>query len=348
MAKYGKWTNTGSAGEGGQARVFCVTDVGDAHQAVFALKRFVNPNRLDRFRNEIDVLQKLNHPAIVRIVDVDIDGPKPYYVMPYYKNGNARKAGVSNWPIEQKFSFFSDILSAMEAAHKVGVVHRDIKPENILVSDDGRPIVADFGICWVENGHRITLTEEAVGPRTYSAPEVESGRQDVVSARADVYSLGKVLYWLCSGRDLPREYQRREEFNLASVLDDPRFGLITDVLDCAVTEEPEERDEDAGRLRGRMEEVVPRFKRTINYPSPTATQRCTYCGVGEYIPAGRPAADGGMDQHDVKVRGGVTPFNESRLRVLTCDNCGNIQVFQLTPHAGIKKDWRNPWQARSS
>ncbi len=348
MANYGKWTVSRAVGEGGQSRVFIVSEQGDApQQTVFALKRFINVNRLDRFKTEVDVLQRLSHPSIARIIDFDINGSKPYYVMPYYKYGNARKAGVSSWPLEQKFSFFLDILSAMEAAHKAGVVHRDLKPENVLVSDEHRPIVADFGICWVEGGQRVTLTEEAVGPRTYSAPEIESGRQDSVSARADVYSLGKILYWLLGGRDLPREYHRREEFDLAKMLDEPRFELITDALDCAITEDPDRRDEDAGRFRARMDEIVARFRKTVNYPSPVGMQRCIYCGVGEYQLAGKAAPDGGMDQHAVRVRGGVTPFNESRLRVMICDNCGNTQVFQLAPGGGAKKKWRNPWQARS-
>lgn len=102
-------------------------------------------------------------------------------------------------------ALFREILLGVEAVHAAGIIHRDLKPANILLVNDVAK-VADTGLCLIVGENRATPTDEAVGPRYYMAPELEHGRNLDVDYRADLYSLGKLLYWLLSGGvNLPRE-----------------------------------------------------------------------------------------------------------------------------------------------
>jgi len=97
------------------------------------------------------------------------------------------------------------------------VVHRDIKPENILSTFETTPVVGDFGICFVDDDEHLTITEEVMGARFYCAPELRDGRLQpgIPPQAADVYSLGKLLYWMLSyGRIFDREDHRKDEYLL--------------------------------------------------------------------------------------------------------------------------------------
>ena len=111
----------------------------------------------------------------------------------------------------------------MHKAHSQGVLHRDIKPDNVfLKSATGPPVVGDFGLSiFLETDNRITATQEAVGPRLYMAPELESGRVERVTTAADIYSLGKLLYWLFTGRVFSREAHREKQWDIKQHWNDP-------------------------------------------------------------------------------------------------------------------------------
>lgn len=340
--KYGHWLVKNTIDEGGQAHVFRVTrDGGD--NTIFALKRLKNSARLDRFEKEINAVKKLTSRYIVEIVDCDVTSAAPFYVMPFYPAGNAEKASMHTASPLAKLDFFENILLGMKSAHRAGVIHRDLKPQNILVTGDREPVIADFGICYVEGGERCTYTEEVVGNRDFSAPEVLEGRQQDVSARSDVYSLGKVLYWLLAGRALPRERYREPGYDLKVVLGDSQFEAFTRLLDRSVTEKPDDRLADAAELLdafGHMRELV---RLGANTPSPDIDQRCIYCRDGFYQvpPHDTHPPDGSSP--DPKNAAGITAYSSNRFRVMICDSCGNVQVFKVSYDnpPGLK---RNPWK----
>ena len=209
---YGKWEILKSLPEGGQAHTFLVRNIGEEiDKQPYVLKRLKNLGRIERFKREIEIGLKLSHHNLVKIVDFDLKAEKPYFVTEYCEGGDLEKRGVGQGldPLSA-LRMMTPICHGIAHAHSKGVIHRDINPKNIfLKGPDGIPIVGDFGICHVdEQGRRLTLMEEAVGPRLYISPELEDGRADQVSPRSDVYSLGKLLYWLITGAIFAREKRR--------------------------------------------------------------------------------------------------------------------------------------------
>ena len=123
------------------------------------------------------------------------------------------------------------IASGLGSAHASNVVHRDVKPQNVLFTGHGHDIwISDFGICLIRGQDRITVTPEAVGPRAFMAPELEGGGKLEVTPAADIYSLGKVIYYMVSGGlILPRERLHEEEYS--RIFDrGERYGLLYHLL----------------------------------------------------------------------------------------------------------------------
>lgn len=195
-------------GRGGMATVYLAEQTALGREV--ALK-VMSPQALGdeisrrRFENEVRTIARLEHPNIVRIHELGRtrDG-LPYYSMPHLARGHL---GGRDFTRDEPgaVSMATSLLSALEYAHSRGVVHRDVKPENVLFDDAGRPLLADFGIALRRGfGPRVTAAGLAVGSTAYMAPEQARGED--VDGRADLYSLGVVLWEMLAGR-LPYEAQ---------------------------------------------------------------------------------------------------------------------------------------------
>jgi serine/threonine protein kinase len=121
-------------------------------------------------------------------------------------------------------------------------LHRDIKPNNVTVNDDGTPFLVDFGICAVDDEELdggLTSTMEALGNRNFTAPECEAGSEEECGPPSDVYSLGKVLYWMASGRrNLPQQKFNRERLTITDL---HTHQYISVIIEHTVLEDPGER-----------------------------------------------------------------------------------------------------------
>jgi Protein kinase domain len=122
------------------------------------------------------------------------------------------------------------LASALGAAHQAGIIHRDVKPKNILFTGNGHDAwLSDFGICLIRKAPRITETPEVMGPRAFMAPELEDGGQLDVTPAADIYSLGKVIYFMLSGGVIvPRE--RLHEPQFAGIFDKGQRHQLLEML----------------------------------------------------------------------------------------------------------------------
>lgn len=200
-----KWKPTGETlGQGGQAQVYKVTNKEEDNGRYYALKPLAKgkpPKAYERFYREIEAIRQLDHPRIIKIYDHSKKGDDfNYYVMEYIEGTKTlRKVLLSeanpfHGEALMSSHLFAQLLEAISACESVGVVHRDLCPSNILVLPDLSIKVIDFGICQIEEGETITLTDESVGTPNYMAPECESGASGEATSRSDIYSAGKILW----------------------------------------------------------------------------------------------------------------------------------------------------------
>ena len=155
-----------------------------------------------RFLAEAEAVAKLQHPNIVQIFHIDEHDGFPYFEMEYVGGGSlADRLDGTPRPPREAARLVETLAGAMAEAHRQGVVHRDLKPANILLTPDGVPKVADFGLAKlldVESG--LTRTDSVLGSPSYMAPEQAEGKTKDVGPAADIYALGAILYELLTGR----------------------------------------------------------------------------------------------------------------------------------------------------
>jgi eukaryotic-like serine/threonine-protein kinase len=191
-------------GRGGMATVYLAHD--RKHDRAVAIK-FLNAELsqtlgAERFLREIRIAARLNHPHILPLHDSGEADGLLYYVMPYVEGESLRDRlnRERQLPQEEALRIAGEALSALEHAHRAGVLHRDIKPENILLAD-GQALLADFGIARgldSAGAERLTSTGLVVGTPAYMSPE-QACAEPVLDARCDLYSLACVLYEMLAG-----------------------------------------------------------------------------------------------------------------------------------------------------
>lgn len=235
-----RWRVIGSLGEGGQAHTFHVTDQ-QTGSAGFVLKRLINVNRKGRFEREVTVLQRLDAQGIPKIIDFGVDDKGRGFLVTHYLGEDLTKMRLGD-DILTVLSLFRQVVEAAAVAHAAGVVHRDIKPDNIVCDPDRRVSLIDFGICAEElNGDGLVLTTalEGFGNRSFAAPECEAGSLERASAASDVYSLGKVLYWLTASR----RQMVRERLDIDTIVASDSFEkyCVAELIARAVVEAPQQR-----------------------------------------------------------------------------------------------------------
>ena len=192
-------------GEGGKKKVYLVHDNTLDRDVAFAL---IKTEKLDkesktRITREAQAMGKLgDHPNIVTIHDMGEHEGQPYIVLPVMSGGDIEglieKAPEHKLPLEQAISITKSVCQGLEFAHSKGIIHRDLKPGNVWLSADGTAKIGDFGLAVAVDLSRLTQSGMMVGTVSYMPPEQAMGGK--VTPKADLYSLGAMLYEMVTGR----------------------------------------------------------------------------------------------------------------------------------------------------
>ena len=194
---------TQQIGMGGMAIVYKAVDLRTGHNVAVKVLRPEYSEDVEfvgRFQREAEAASKMTHHNIVNLLDVGMDGDVRYLVMEYVQGKTLKEViqerGRLSAPLACQITI--RILSALEHAHRNGIVHRDIKPQNILVHDDGHIKVSDFGIARIADSSTLTRGDMVMGSVHYFSPEQARGK--AANATSDLYSTGVVLYEMLTGR----------------------------------------------------------------------------------------------------------------------------------------------------
>lgn len=280
-------------GVGGMSVVYKAYDnVDDRIVAIKILKdEFLNNEEFKRrFKNESKAIALLSHENIVRVYDVNF-GEKLQYIVMEYIDGITLKEYINKqnsitW--NDAVYFMTQILRAVQHAHDKGIVHRDIKPQNIILLPNGTLKVTDFGIARFSRSETKTLTEQAIGSVHYIAPEQAKGEQ--TDERADIYSMGVVLYEMLAGK-VPFDSENAVSVALMQVQANaekltqinPNIPKgLEQICVHAMQKNPDDRYQSATEMLLDIEEIIKNPNTVFNYSSNSETQTKSVPIVTDY------------------------------------------------------------------
>ncbi|MCE4948052.1 Stk1 family PASTA domain-containing Ser/Thr kinase [Streptomyces albulus] len=334
----GRYRVEGRIAAGGMATVYRAVDT--RLDRVLALKVMhpslaVDGAFVDRFIREAKSVARLSHPNVVGVFDQGTDGTYVYLAMEYVAGCTLRDVLRERGALQPRaaLDILEPILAALGAAHRAGLVHRDMKPENVLIGDDGRVKVADFGLVRAVDTHTTASTGSVLGTVSYLAPEqMEHGTAD---ARVDVYACGVVLYEMLTGSK-PHTGGSAAQILYSHLHDDvtPPSALVPglapeldELVAAATARAPEQRPQDAVALLARAR---------------SARARLTDAQLDVVPPQAREAAASDDERTDViprpagvqlalPVEAGAELNRTSRLEVPPADAAPDGRTTRLRP-----------------
>jgi len=346
-------------GQGGMATVYKAYEAAlDRYVAIKVLPQFFanDPTFAQRFRREAKAIAQLNHPNIVPIYSYGEDNGITYIAMQFIEGGTLKHTSDQVYRSEEALRLLQPIARALGYAHKHGVIHRDIKPSNVLISEEGWPVLADFGLAQMAQAS-AKLTESGVGMGTPTYMSPEQGQGDRVDHRTDIYSFGIMLYELVTGEapfraDTPMAVVIKHltaPMPLPSDINPNVPPEVETLILKATAKNPDDRFQSA-------EELALAMERALNLPSVMKEERKAEHSIPQYTAtvAARPPAP------TVAAHPPATPAKEPRkpgriLRTLgiallalfglPCLCLIGMYAFNICPPAG---PWdQPPWCAGS-
>ncbi len=263
----GRYRLEAKLGSGGMSTVYLARDETlDRPVAVKVMHREMSEqeDQLQRFRQEARAVAKLTHPNVVSVIDAGEDGGYPYIVFEYVKGETLKQriGRVGALDTQEAIAYAIEVARGLSVAHARNMVHRDIKPQNVLIDEEGRAKLTDFGISRQLEQDGVTATGRVLGTTDYVAPEQAMGK--AVDPRSDIYSLGVVLYEMLVGQvpfhadsqvgvamkhvneELPDVQRRRPEASAAVAL----------VVERATAKNPAERYQTIGEMIDDLETAL--------------------------------------------------------------------------------------------
>ena len=262
--RFGAWQTLQLIARGGMGEVWLARRADGEHEQQAALKilspYLVDTSAVERFRRERQLLARVEHPNIARLLDGGMSPlGEPYLVMEYVDGIRLdRYCEQHQLTVRDRLVLFLKVCAAVAAAHQYLIVHRDLKPGNILVTEAGEPKLLDFGIAKLidaEAGLQQTATANVFLTPVYASPEILRGRPATIGS--DIYSLGVVLYELLAGRRpfdtsklspaaLVEAVTQKDPASPSSACSDPKFGTalrgdLDSIVLKALAKNPDER-----------------------------------------------------------------------------------------------------------
>jgi eukaryotic-like serine/threonine-protein kinase len=299
-------------GSGGMADVYCAQDLQLGRKVALKLlyRRFAEDEEfVERFRREASAAAGLQHANVVGVYDRGEWDGTYYIAMEYLEGRSLKQLIVDTGPLAPlaAIDIVEQILKAARFAHRRGVIHRDIKPHNVIIDEEGRAKVTDFGIARA-GASDMTETGSIMGTAQYLSPEQAQGH--AVSARSDLYAIGIVLYEMLAGR-VPFDGESAVTIALKQVTEAPVPpsaynaavpGELDAVVLRALEKDPEHRFADADEFIAALEAVrvqlgqIPAGQSTAVFGAIAApiTDPTALAAAG--IPVEEPIVDGAADE----------------------------------------------------
>ena len=267
----------------------------DRQVAIKRVRVLGTPDERDRLRREAETLARLDHPNIVRILEVIDDRDGIAIVMAYAPNGTlASRITSSPLTPEAVSAVLAPIADALASAHRKGILHRDIKPQNVLFTSDDLPLLADFGISHDAAHTSITNTDFALGTAGYLDPDVADGAEP--SEASDQYALGIVAYEALTGRlpfaaPTPLAVLRAADLGTHDVLRNADHGALADVVERAMHRRRADRFRDMGELASALRDPASYCSASVSTSTSTPTPSAAAAFGGESVGAQSTSGD---------------------------------------------------------
>ncbi|MEP6895139.1 MAG: serine/threonine-protein kinase [Chloroflexota bacterium] len=191
--------------QGGMSDIYRAFDLMHRREVVIKIpdqSMLGDPAQFERFQRELEVMKSLDHPVILKGLGSGKYNRIPYLVTEYV-NGQSLRTWMektASLPTDQAVTLIRKIADGLAYCHQNGVIHRDLKPENILITEEGQPVIMDFGLALTKGSHRVTYSNlsATMGTPDYMAPEQIDGQRG--DQRTDIYALGTIMYELLTGK----------------------------------------------------------------------------------------------------------------------------------------------------
>ena len=257
VKRVGRYTVVQKLGSGGQGIVYrAIHPTLPIEVAIKVSAQPLDERFHKSLKEEVLVLNELDHPGIARVRDFDIEDGRPFLVMDFIRGRSLNAILVTGEvPISTVMMWLADVADAIDYAHRRGILHLDLKPQNIVIDEHGQPKVIDFGLARVRGAWDADAVESdsISGTLGYMSPEQASGVAQRIDARSDVFALGSVLYRIITGKppfhgeDAGKVLQaaRSCEFDRQALIDSAVPKTWMDICLKAMERDPNQRFENA-------------------------------------------------------------------------------------------------------